>query len=155
MKLVITSAVLLCAFAGTAAAETFTFKSTSTNTKSINIATGASSGIGATFNEGESQVMSDSGKKSTTQNECAAWSTPPGSQFTTTGVCKFSEGGSNEATITFTCLADAKAGSADCWGGLRGVSGTRVGKNGTISWHQTQNPDGVSGVAAGTGMWND
>ena len=155
MKLAITSAFLLCAMVGTAAADTFTFESTSTTSKMINVATGASTAAFANFIEGQSQVKYASGKTTTTKNECAAWSTPPGDQFTTSGVCKFSEGANNEATITYTCLADMKTGVGDCWGGLRGVSGSRAGKFGTISWHQTQSPDSATGVAVGTGMWND
>jgi hypothetical protein len=155
MKLAFASGLLLCAVAGTAAAETFAFKSTSTIVNTINVATGPSSAIGAEFNEGTSQVTYAAGTTTTTKNKCVGWSAPPSSGFTTNGVCTFSEGAGDEASIQFSCQADAAAKALDCWGALRGVTGKRAGKNGTISWRQMTNPDGKTGTAAGTGMWND
>jgi hypothetical protein len=155
MKLAFTTAFLLCAAAGMANAETFTFKSTSHTLNSISIATGTGTNIGAGFNEGESQVVYSSGQKATSKTKCAGWSAPVGSQFTDEGVCTLTEGANEQSSIAFSCIADMKAGAADCWGALRGTAGRNKGKTGTISWHQTNNPDGNVGAAAGTGMWND
>jgi len=93
-----------------------------------------------------------SGQRVTSPNKCASWSAPPTSGFATNGICTFSEGDGEQSTIQFSCQTDATG--QDCWGGLRGVTGKRSGKSGTISWRQTANPDGP-GTAAGTGMWND
>ena len=155
MKLVFTTAFLLCAVASAANAETFTFKATSHNLNSINVATGATTFVGAGFNEGESQTVYASGQKTTTKNTCAGWGAPAGSPFTDEGVCTFTEGANDKASIVFSCVSDAKTGAGDCWGALRGVAGRNMGKTGTISWHQTNNADGKTGTAAGTGMSND
>jgi hypothetical protein len=152
MKSGFSAGLLICALAGSAAAETFTFNSTSTTVNSISVATGPSDAIGAGFIEGQSQVTYASGRRGTTQNKCASWSAPPASGFSVNGLCTFSEGDGEEATIQFSCQTDATG--QDCWGALRGVSGKRSGKSGTISWRQSANPDGA-GAAAGTGMWND
>jgi hypothetical protein len=155
MKLVFTTAFLLCAVASAANAETFTFKSTSQNLNSINVATGATTFVGAGFSENESQGVYASGQKTNTKGTCAGWSAPVGSQFTNEGACTYTEGASDKASIVFSCVSDAKTGASDCWGALRGISGRHMGKTGTISWHQTNSADGKTGAAAGTGMWND
>jgi hypothetical protein len=155
MKLAFGSGALLFAVAGIAVAETFTFESTSTTVNTINVATGPSSAIGAGFSEGESKVSWGSGATTTTKNTCAAWSAAPSSGFTTQGVCNFSEGANEQASIQYSCQGDAAMGAANCWGALRGVAGQRAGKSGTIAWRQVANPDGNTGRAMGTGMWND
>jgi hypothetical protein len=111
--------------------------------------------VGAGFTEGQTQMIYASGQKAAQTFSCAGWSAAQGSRFTDDGVCTFSEGANEKGSIIFSCVSDAKTGAADCWGGMRGVAGRNMGKTGTISWHQTNNPDGKTGTAVGTGMWND
>jgi len=154
MKMILVSAVLLCA-AGVTQAETFTLTSTSKALQSINVPTGAGTSSGAGFNEFTSQVTFASGRKATTKGNCAGWNAPASSGFTTEGVCKWTEG-NDEATMQFSCAEDMKTNTADCWGGMRGgATGRYAGKTGTISWHEKFSPDTNTGTAVGTGMWND
>jgi hypothetical protein len=155
MKLVSATAFVLFAAAGSANAETFTFKSTITTVNSLSVTTAAKTVVGAGFNEGETQVAYALGQKATQKYTCAGWSAPMGSQFTDEGICTYSEGANDKASILFSCVSDAKTGTGDCWGGLRGTAGRFMGKTGTVSWHQTNNPDGKTGAATGIGMWNE
>jgi hypothetical protein len=138
-KTLIGSALVFCA-AGAVGAETFTVTSNTRTTNSINIDTGATTTAGAAFNEFDSQGVYASGQKTTSKGECAAWSTVPGSQMTTEGVCTYTEGASDKASIEFGCVDDIKAST---------------GKTGTISWRQTLSSDGKTSKAVGVGMWND
>jgi hypothetical protein len=155
MRFAVATTILMFAAAGAASAETFSFKSTSKTVNSIQIATGASSSMGAGFSEGSSQATYGSGLKATNTFNCAVWSALAGSRFTDEGVCAFTEGTEDKATIEFSCVSDQKAGAGDCWGALRGVAGRFTGKTGTISWHQTNSADGKTASSIGAGLWND
>jgi hypothetical protein len=155
MKIIFASLLLIGVSTVAANAETFTFTSTSHTVNVIAAPVAGGSTVGATFGTGKSATVYASGKKTSTTNECASWSTPPGSQFQVSGICVYTEGKDDKASLAFTCANGKSNTSGDCWGSLTGMAGRYTGKTGTISWHQSSPDGGKSGMAAGTGMWND
>ncbi|HEY2662237.1 MAG TPA: hypothetical protein VGI79_21150 [Caulobacteraceae bacterium] len=156
MKTLLLSILLLGASAATANAETFTFTSSAQTTNLLVVPVAGGNPVISQFSTGTSATTYASGKKSTTTNNCAGWSAAPGSPFTATGICIFTEANGDKASIQWSCIATNKEQTAaNCWGGLTGMAGARENKTGTITWHQWPNADGKTGAASGAGLWND
>lgn len=155
MKLIVATALLLCGSAFAANAETFTFHSTSHVVNSVMVTDDTMGQIGAVFNEGQAEGIYSTGEKLGSNSSCVAWTPQPGGPFTQQGACTYTETNGDKASIAFSCASDMKTGVGDCWGALHGISGRHAGKTGTISWHQTLDTDGKTGMAVGIGMWND
>jgi len=154
MKTMLVSIVMLCGFAGAAYGETFSFKSTGKVTNQMMIATGADSSASANFQDTDATTTYASGKTIANKGQCASWSNPTGDQFNFTGICTFTEGSADTASLEFSCISDSPT-SSDCWGAMRGVSGRFTGKTGSILWHITVGEDNQTSSANGAGMWND
>ena len=140
--------------ASAASAESFTFKSTSHVANSVVVDTGTPPGIADIFNTGEATIVYDTGNKEANTSSCASWTVPPGTAFSSNGICTFATKKGDQGTIIFGCRDDNANHTSDCWGGLRGTAGRFTGKTGTISWHQSLDADGKTGMATGVGMWN-
>lgn len=154
MKTMLVSAVLLCGVVGAAHAETFTFKSTGKVVNTVMVPTGPDTTAGAVFQDVDTQTTYASGKTLANKGQCASWSMEPGNQFDVAGVCTFTEGTADKASIQWSCVNPTQT-SGDCWGALRGDAGRFAGKTGTILWHFTGSEDGKTGSSVGAGMWND
>jgi hypothetical protein len=137
-----------------ASAASFTFTGTLTSTDSLMVNTGEPTPIVAGFSTGASSAVYSTGEKRTSKSTCAAWTVPPGTPFTSNGICTFTESNGDQSSIIFGCFDDNKTGASDCWGGLRGISGGTTGQTGTIVWHQVRSTDGKTGNVNGTGQWN-
>jgi len=152
LTIAIVSAALVFVPVG-ANAQSFTFKSKSHATDAVSVNSGQML-ITDVISKSDATITYDNGEKEQNATTCANWTVPPGSRFTSDGICTFVTKSGGKGTIVFGCHDDAKTNMSDCWGALRGTAGRFKGKTGTISWHQALDADGMTGNDAGTGMWN-
>ena len=134
-------------------AQSFTFKSKSHATDAVSVNSGQSL-ITDVISKSNATITYENGEKEENASTCANWTVPPGTPFTSNGICTFVTKSGGKGTIVFGCRDDAKTNTSDCWGALHGTAGRFKGKTGTISWHQALDADGMTGNDAGTGMWN-
>src|SRR5579871_407525 len=127
---------LVATAASAAGAVTFTFTSTSHVTNAIAVTEGMPTPITDTFITSEGTTTYAGGQKVTNTASCAAWTVAPGTTpFNSNGICTFTEKTGDTATIVFGCIDYTKTQQGDCWGGLRGTSGSHKDKTGSMSWH--------------------
>jgi hypothetical protein len=134
-------------------AQSFTFKSKSHATDAVSVNSGQTV-ITDVISKSDATITYETGEKEANATTCANWTSPPGTPFTSSGICTFVTKSGGKGTIVFGCQDYAKTNISDCWGALRGTAGRFKGKTGTISWHQTVEADGMTGNDMGTGMWN-
>lgn len=145
--------IVLALFSVAAHAESFTFKSKSHAIDAVSIGSGQNQ-IVDVISKSDATITYENGTKEENATTCANWTIPPGTPFTSNGICTFVTKSGGKGTIEFGCRDDAKTNTSDCWGALRGDSGRFKGKTGTISWHQSLDATGMNGNDVGTGMWN-
>ncbi len=155
MKYLATAAALaalatgVVAPAAASAADTFTFKSTAdSQVNAASTAPGGPTVMGGTAKVTSKAANAD-GTTTETHGTCASWSPPPGTAFTSTGVCSLNDAKGELFTVQFTCAADtAKEGEANCWALLVGVGGAYKGRTGTAAYRSSATE------SHGVGMWN-
>jgi hypothetical protein len=157
MKLILASAMMLCASSLAAYADSFSFSSTSHTVNQLSaMVPGGGKPVLAAFSNGSATNTYASGKQTKSTSTCAFWTAEPGSQFTFVGACNVTEEGGDQSSIAASCAAANNAQTeGDCWGVMMGTSGSHKGKSGTITWHQKAGADDKSGMAWGVGQWND
>jgi hypothetical protein len=148
----IAAAAVMCVSAE-ANAQSFTFKSKTHATNAVSVGSEETL-ITDVISKSDVAITYDNGEKEQNATTCANWTVPPGTPFTSSGICTFVTKSGGKGTIVFSCHDDAKTNLSDCWGALRGTAGRFKGKTGTISWHQVVEADGMTGNDTGTGMWN-
>lgn len=153
MRLTIAAAcAALCAYAGSANAEAFTFVNTNAAPNQVMLhAPNNPDGrpMGATVYSIKTIVTFADGKKADASAQCANWVLPPDSQFGQSGVCEYKEGGGPLYETRFTCAAPTKGGDGiECWGTLTGTGGAWKGRSGAFTAHANQTG------AKGEGHWN-
>ena len=141
-------AMLLVALPAAVHAETFTFKSTS---KLIsNLIVPAQTAGGKPSGGGMSTITTDAtyadGKKLTSTGQCVQWILPPGDQFGSTTMCKYSDASGDLYLARTTC--ENPGPTSACWGKLTGLGGAFKGRTGAYSL-----PNAQGGV--GTGFWSN
>ena len=148
MKPVLLPVVLALALPAVAHGETFTFKSVPKQIGAVQLAPEVQGGrpSGAAVYSITTEAISADGKKTTTTGQCANWILPPGSQFGSSAVCKYSDGSGDLYTAQFTC--ETPGPTSDCWGKLIGKGGQYKGRTGAFTFHNVQG-------STGTGFWTD
>lgn len=137
-----------------ASAESFTFTVTNAPKDQI-VAMTPGKPIAAGFFTSTAKAVYAGGKTSTSNADCAQWSTPDNAIFQGSGVCVYTEANGDKASIVFSCaFTTPDQAEANCWGALTGMAGSRAKKLGSITWHSKMSTDG-KGSAVGVGMWND
>jgi hypothetical protein len=143
----------LCAYAGAASAEDFSFVNTNTGASDqvvLKATTPDGRPSGATVYATHTAATFADGRKAETNARCGAWILPPDNQFGQNGVCEYKDANGPLYESRFTCAAPAKgANGVDCWGTLTGTGGAWKGRTGAFTLHTGQNS------AHGQGHWND
>lgn len=152
-KTAIRWAVILLALIGLtsiAAAQTFTFTSTSSDQTQIGMAPGTGPN-GATWTS-EGTVTFADGSVETTTSSCLSMSQPPNNSiFAMHGLCEGAgEMGGWTSIMGCNPMMD-DSGRMTCVGGLYGTSGDLEGRSG--GFNLVVHPNG--GGAEGTGQWYD
>lgn len=155
MKILVTVAALAAFAAGGTAAETFTTTSNSTLVNAISAVGPDGKPALASFLSYEGQTTYADGRKAANKGSCASWPALPGQPFDAYGVCTYAEANGDTAQILIGCNWGKDQTQGDCWGGLKGLTGARSGKTGTVSWHFHLNPDGKTSSSVNAGQWND
>jgi hypothetical protein len=142
------AALLLFALPVAAHAETFTFKTTSKPIGNLTVASPTAGGRpsgAAVFSITTDAIYAD-GKKLTSTGQCAQWILPPGDQFGSNTVCKYSDASGEVYVARTTC--EVPGPTSDCWGKLIGTGGAFKGRTGAYTFHNAQG-------SVGTGYWTD
>jgi len=143
----------LCAYAGAAGAETFTFVNTNAGAADQVVLRSSNPDgrpMGATVYATKTSATFADGKKAETSARCSTWVLPPDSQFGQSGVCEYKDTAGPLYESRYTCAAPTKgANGLDCWGTLTGTGGAWKGRNGAFTLHTLQ------AGAHGEGHWND
>jgi len=148
MKRVLFAALLLVALPAAAHAETFTFKTTSKPIGNLTVPSATAGGKpsgAAVFSITTDATYAD-GKKLTSTGQCAQWILPPGDQFGSNTVCKYSDASGELYVARTTC--ENPGPTSDCWGKLIGTGGAFKGRTGAYTFHNAQG-------STGTGFWTD
>ncbi len=156
MKSLISAAVVcvaLCASAGAANAEAFTFVNANNGTADQVVLRSPNPDgrpMGATVYATHTAATFANGTKAETNARCSTWILPPGDQFGQTGVCEYKDAAGALYESRYTCAAPTKGGNGvDCWGTLTGTGGAWKGRSGAFTLHTSQTG------AHGEGHWND
>lgn len=156
MKRIAIATAILVASTAAAQAETFSFSSTGRVNKNIGgpMVGGPPALVGISTEAG--QTTWASGATVTTQSTCANWTSAPGAQFPYSGVCDIDLSNGDIDRMAFGCKAlGPDASEANCWGSLSGLSGSRAGRIGTVSFHIWGFSKSPSLRTAGAGWWPD
>jgi hypothetical protein len=151
MKRLCLALLLICAPAGSACAEAFTFVNTNGTADQVGLKPANPGGrpSGATVYAMKSVATTVDGKKTESNARCANWTLPPGDQFAQNGVCEAKDESGPVYESRFTCAVPTPgAKGVDCWGALVGTGGAWKGRTGAFEGHTTQ-----TGFV-GEGHWN-
>ncbi len=136
-------AAMLLAPSAAAAAENFTFESALKQIDGLRVPATGSPFQGARVFSISNTVTFASGRKGATTGKCASWTAPPGSGFSSQGVCAAPDA----YNLRFSCSPAANSdGESDCWGLLEFVGGPAKGHTGVVAFRRSSDSTRFVGV---------